>query len=522
MIQTILCTLKLSHTYSFNTFIHRLRKLPLIKRLVPESLYGQSGLKSFFNILILIKDIITLFLFKFLYIGLMIFMPVYFFYDNRSTVFIHLVFCFTLVGALVNAEILSATKEKYYAFALMRVDAKRLALANFIIYIIGQFISFIPAALVFGTLCSVPFYLSLCLPLCVAAGKITFAGLILKLYEKTGLLLSEKNWKFIFSLLILTAAAGYGLPLTDIIIPEAAMPAMTVLFIAAAPFSFVYLKKSKTYHRLYKQILTADTIIFNVQANAVKNQQNTYLSNLSDEKIFSSREGYEYFNDIFVKRHKKLLTTSAKRLTVILLVITAVSVFLALVSPEARKVFNSFTMTLLPYFVFIMYLISRGGVVTQAMFFNCDHSMLAYRFYRQPESVLAVFKARLKTLIKINLVPALVIAAALPFLLFLSGGTDLYINYLLLPVSIIFMSVFFSVHYLVIYYLLQPYDIRMESKSHGYSIVCALTYIVCWFFIRLEAPTFIFAICIIIFTLVYIILSLALVYKYAPKTFRLK
>lgn len=522
MIHTILSVLKLSHTYSFNTFVHRLRKLPLIKRLVPESLYKKSGLKSFFNILILVKDIVCLFLFKFLYVGLMLFMPVYFFYDNSSSAYIHLMFCFTLTGALANGEIISASKEKYYAFVLMRINAKQLALSNFIIYIAGQFLSFIPAALVFGALCSVPFYFSLCLPLCAATGKITCGAAILKLYEKTGLLLSEKNWKFIFSLLLLAAAAGYGLPLAGFTVPAAAWILLTVFFAAAAPFALISLIKSNIYHRLYKQILTPDTIIFNIQASAVQNQQKTYLSNLSDEKIFSSKEGYEYMNDIFVKRHKKLLTTSAKRQTAILLVTAAACVILALVMPQARTVFNEFTMTLLPYFVFIMYLISRGGVVTQAMFFNCDHSMLAYRFYRKPEAILAVFKARLKTLIKINLMPALVIAAALPLLLFLSGGTDLYINYILLPVSIIFMSVFFSVHYLVIYYLLQPYDIRMEAKSHGYSIVSALTYIVCWFFIRLEAPTLIFATCIIIFTCLYIVLSLALVYKYAPKTFRLK
>ena len=47
--------------------------------------------------------------------------------------------------------------------------------------------------------------------------------------------------------------------------------------------------------------------------------------------------------------------------------------------------------------------------------------------------------------------PATVIAVGLPLLLFLSGGTDQILNYVLLFVSILAMSVFFSVHTLVMY-----------------------------------------------------------------------
>ena len=117
--------------------------------------------------------------------------------------------------------------------------------------------------------------------------------------------------------------------------------------------------------------------------------------------------------------------------------------------------------------------------MTQAMFMNCDHSMLTYRFYRQPEAILKLFKARLKTLVKINLIPALVLACGLPFLLFVTGGTDNPLNYALLFVSILAMAVFFSVHHLVLYYLLQPYNVHMESKkrhvfSGKYADICGM------------------------------------------------
>ena len=53
-------------------------------------------------------------------------------------------------------------------------------------------------------------------------------------------------------------------------------------------------------------------------------------------------------------------------------------------------------MTWLPYFAFIMYLINRGTSFTQALFMNCDHSLLTYSFYKQPGFVLKLFQIRLR------------------------------------------------------------------------------------------------------------------------------
>lgn len=110
---------------------------------------------------------------------------------------------------------------------------------------------------------------------------------------------------------------------------------------------------------------------------------------------------------------------------------------------------------------------------------NCDHSMLTYRFYRQPKAILSLFVERLKVIIVINLMPAFVIALGLPSLMFITGGTDKPINYFLLFISILAMSVFFSVHHIVLYYLLQPYNINLESKSFAYGIANFLTYFTC-------------------------------------------
>jgi len=91
-----------------------------------------------------------------------------------------------------------------------------------------------------------------------------------------------------------------------------------------------------------------------------------------------------------------------------------------------------------------------------------------------------------------------------------------------LPLSILAMSVFFSVHTLVLYYLLQPYNVGLESRSHAYSIVNAATYAVCYFLMDADLPTIIFGGCVIGFCVVYIAAALLLAYKLAPRTFKLR
>ena len=176
-------------------------------------------------------------------------------------------------------------------------------------------------------------------------------------------------------------------------------------------------------------------------------------------------------------------------------------IVLTLKNKTVAEGLNALLLVYLPYFVFVMYILNRGTTVTEAMFMNCDHSMLTYRIYRTPKVILGVFKERLKTLISLNLIPALLIGGGLTLLLYLSGGVAEPLNYVIIFVSILAMSIFFSVHYLVMYYLLQPYNVNTEMKSSTYSLVQGLTYFVCYFFIGEKLPTFYFGLATIIFSI---------------------
>ena len=116
----------------------------------------------------------------------------------------------------------------------------------------------------------------------------------------------------------------------------------------------------------------------------------------------------------------------------------------------------------------------------------------------------------------------MILGGGLALLLYASGGTDDPLNYWLLLISIVCMSIFFSVHYLTIYYLLQPYNAGTEIKSGTYQIVMSATYLICFGMMQVRMPIQTFGILCIVFCLLYFAVACVLIYRFAPKTFRLR
>ena len=175
----------------------------------------------------------------------------------------------------------------------------------------------------------------------------------------------------------------------------------------------------------------------------------------------------------------------------------------------------------LAIFIMIMFFINRGAIITQAMFFNCDHAMLRYNFYREPKVILELFKKRLLTVVKVNLLPAFVIGIGNIVLLLISKNTYTTLTLVTTFLFILSLSIFFSVHYLVIYYLLQPFNKDMEVKKASYSFVTLGTYLLCYILTNLVMTSELLSIFGVLFVIIYVILSLFLVYKIAPRTFKL-
>jgi hypothetical protein len=381
-----------------------------------------------------------------------------------------------------------------------------------------------PVIVIFGFFAKVTIWICLLMPLMVVAVKLLVAAYTLHdsvKNEKAGneILQSSVTIGGVVALLV----AAYAPPYFGYAMNETVFLILCIVLYLGAVIAFRYMVRFDQYRQVYKTILTMDSMMISDVKKTAKIRQNNYLKKLDDNIGETSKKtGYAYFNELFMKRHSRLLTKSAKKLTLAALVLFVAAVAGCLIFQDVSQQINDLMLTYLPYFLFVMYMINRGKVITEAMFMNCDHSMLTYRFYRQPKVILSLFAARLKSVVLINLMPASVIACGLPLLLFVTGGTDKPLNYVVLFISIIAMSIFFSVHNMVLYYLLQPYNADLQLKNASYSLISSLTYFICYFAIGKKVPTLLFGALIIAFCVLYVIVALILAYRLAPKTFKLR
>lgn len=520
MISTFFLSFRLKNAYRVNSILYSLKQLPIIKRILPEKLYGVRGLKILGNIISAIWEFIMIFLGKFLYIAFMIATMLGIYQTNSAATFLHIFFFLTICGGLMNTYLFDPTKDKYYAMFLMNMDAKEYTISNYLYQMIKVLIGFLPFTCFYGMSVGLPLWIMILCPIFVMMVKTFINSLSLIDFKRTKKVKNENlPTSVVWILLLVLLVCAYALPYISIVMPTWLFLIFFGLSLGLGIFGFYQIFHFPYYRFLYKQLLTNAPLV--IDQTSIR--RDASLSQIElDTSLNSTKEGFSYFHELFVKRHRKILTKAIKKQTIVLVGIAIVMSFLVKVNASVASTTNHLMLVFLPYFVFIMYMLNRGTTLTQAMFMNCDHAMLSYRIYRKPNVILGLFKERLKTLIGLNLIPATVIGFTLALLLFLSGGTSNVYNYFVLFFSILAMSVFFSVHYLVMYYLLQPYNVHTEMKSSTYSVVQGVTYFVCYYMMQLRLPTFYFGLSVTAFCILYSLLSLWFAYRLAPKTFKLR
>lgn len=131
-----------------------------------------------------------------------------------------------------------------------------------------------------------------------------------------------------------------------------------------------------------------------------------------------------------------------------------------------------------------------------------------------------MFTQRLKTLLRWNLLPATILLVFIGFLAWVTKAPGSTFAPVL--IEVIALTVFFSVHTLFIYYIFQPYTVDLKMKNPIYGIINSVVYIICFMSwqARLSgpaiAPIFISA------AVVYSIVALVSVYRFAPKMFKVR
>ena len=144
MFKTFILSSKLRNTYKVNTIIYAIKQLPIIRKILPNSLYQNRGIKIFANIISAILEIISIFIWKLVYILLMLVAPLSLYKTDMINNFFNIMLFLTIGGAFMNTYMFNPTKDKYYAMFLMRMNAKQYTLSNYWYSILKVIIGFMP------------------------------------------------------------------------------------------------------------------------------------------------------------------------------------------------------------------------------------------------------------------------------------------------------------------------------------------------------------------------------------------
>ena len=521
MINTLKKTFEIDIYYSVNSFIYLLSKLPILRDLITNDIYQSKFIKRIVSIFSIIFSIGRSLALKFFYFFIIFSISYKLFPNNLVKSYFHIYFVLTIIGLFINNKLLNTNKMKYFAMIVFGIDGTEYFRMSIFVNTITSLIYNSIMILFFGYLIHSPIFYSIVLIIYTLFIRYIGEALNIMFYKKYDYIWYS-NTKLYFTILISLLLIA-SLPYFNIFIPIKIMPYLTIIVVILGLIALKYLLGIKDYKLMYKRLCYVTDVMNRKYEKDYLRQAMVEVKNKDkkiDNKKIKGKKGYDLFNTIFFERHREILLRSARKYSFIIIGIYIVLGYFIITNHKYSVNIDNFLHNELGWFVVIMYFINRGAIVTQAMFFNCDHAMLGYNFYREPKVIIELFKKRLTTLVKVNLLPAFTIGIGNTILLVLLHDYNC-LTIISTFLFIIFLNVFFSVYYLIIYYLLQPFNKNLEVKKMSYSFVTLGMYIISYLMTGVVMNSLMFSILGLVVTTIFIILSLYLVYKYAPKTFKL-
>lgn len=286
------------------------------------------------------------------------------------------------------------------------------------------------------------------------------------------------------------------------------------------PFTVKYFKSFKGYDKIIEKTINVYKIAVkdakNIQDGVVKIENKDI-----NKKENIKGEGFVYLNNLFFKRHKKhLLKPTLIKSGIFLILGIGGFLFASSLTIKAKEVYK----ILIFIIPIISYILFKQDIILMAFYKNCDSSLLYYNFYREDKNLLKMFWLRFNSIFKLMAIPmgamfVIYIGFAIKYLI----KTDLNLS---LPIFYILLNaIFFTVLPLFQYYIIQPFDKEGKQKS----VVLVLMNIFLYYIFIFGLPALAtkigeikFMLIISIFMVFFVGLASFLIYKFAPKTFKIK
>lgn len=536
MFRTFRTLLFIRITSGANRLIYYAQKLPFIGRRVGDGWYAHRAVKQVPAVVALILVLLWSFLSRAAYIGLFIYMPAAAYAEADSRLwFGHLFFVLSFVVAGVsNAKAMEPKRERYIAVKLMRMEASRYMKSAYGYHYINFFVCLLAAVLGFGMLAGLTPVEAVLLTVAVTLWRLLWEYIHLRLFERTGIILIRQT-VLVWTVVLAGLGVAY-LPLfldwSPFLGSVALHPLVLLALSAGGLYAAIRLAIYPGYATAVHESARRDDPLLDVgrmmeeaqKADVQRDYQQMTDQPVLEKDIVSlpAGSGYNMLNRLFFRRHRKVVTRPLKLRLAILGGAGLVVLLVANWRPDLLG--TLLTGRQVSSLALIFLLLSVGERICRAMFYNCDISLLRYSFFRR--DALRHFGIRLRSIVGQNLLIGMVLCAVLTLaLLFGDGemGTGEGAKRLaMLWVSGLSLAVFFSVHYLFVYYIFQPYATEANTTNPFFHLVNYVVSFACGMNFFLPVPDGAFTVSVVFFTALYLLLALLLVRKYARLTFRVK
>ncbi len=537
--------LKVDSFQSYNKLIFLLQKLPLIGKKVPNHWYKATDIK----LMVLFYQLVNRFFF-----GLL-----------KSV--IYMIFCFTVSSLLIEvlkkisiapqsqfsmmltimilfSLILSSPihlelikfgdMRQFHFIRLMRLEPRTYFLVNELFEAVE---SLCFKSLVFGFFFSLhhfSFWHGLTFALLIIGSRLGVKLLFLPCYDRVR---SEKHLK--------TLQTKVSLSLCFLTVVLSVFILFLGRYFSPYPFyswyagiigfglwsvSFLRLKVYPNINSLTRRVLTHESmkeyiaLIDSATTLAVKVEDEDYDVNDFSSQGLEQLSGIPYLNAIFMKRMGKEFRKNIRNRLLFIGFIWLMELLVIYFFNDQFRI--SAHSNAFPKLIFVAiitgYLTYIGESYVKFCFYHLDRPLLKFNDYRTKEVILQLLKIRFVTALKQN-IPIFLALNLVYITYYLAFFDSQFWEILVIILSQLISMTFFSLYFLYLYFLLQPYTEGLVSKSYSYNILSFLVYFLGYMGFKILALIDSEKVMAFLLILVLIVvLGYWAVMQFATKTFRLK
>ncbi|HFI0231067.1 TPA: hypothetical protein ACGOXG_001278 [Streptococcus suis] len=520
-----------------NGFFYYLRKLPLVGKSIPESIFKSYSFKSALFLILHILSIPSRFLVKGFWL-LFHFYHASFWMNilaSEELTFWNILPGTWLLGFSIWMVFVGYAYRFGKGFEPFIAKSEREFMRNFglsqssflqsqlFVEPIITSLFYLPALLILSSLSGNWLYLPLGL-LTIPAGSFTGHALNRALFNR-GVLARRNSWQSWVIVGIGIVAIGCLILFHNHLSPIFLLPVL-VCQVLLIWFGYGYLKQ-QTNHLDYlyycmDQSLQIDKKIFELTKGNEYTRQGLQMQaklNAETGKDLSHLSGMTYLNALLFDRYRSILTKKLHFRLGCLLAIVLFIEGMRWFSKDDIQISNPNYIKGLPFAFMVMYVASMGKAVAQMVFVNCDISMLHYPFYREAKTIIAGFNYRFLQTFKLNLIFAFSLFLAIMALGRFAFSLE---TILLTALLLISLTALFSFHDLFIYYILQPFTKDMKVVNPVYKFLSGALYWVAYLNTQLDLGSHTYILLVSLAMIAYVSIGYWILLKKAPQTFRLK